>query len=99
MVSDLMTLGGGGGALNTPSSLCELLSLLLLDKTAWGQKDADKRGSYQSNKIYLMACPQGFSTAVYSVKHTGLWEEFSTDVGSSSAKFKTTSKSHLLERD
>lgn len=34
MVSDLMTLGGGGGALNKPSSLWELLSLLLLDKTA-----------------------------------------------------------------
>lgn len=33
MVSDLMTLGGGGGALNTPSSLWELLSLLL-DKIA-----------------------------------------------------------------
>lgn len=34
MVSDLMTLGGGGGALNKPSSLWELLSLLLLDKMA-----------------------------------------------------------------
>lgn len=34
MVSDLMTLGGGGGALNKPSSLWELLSLLLLDNMA-----------------------------------------------------------------
>jgi len=34
MVSDLMTLGGGGGALNKPSSFWELLSLLLLDKMA-----------------------------------------------------------------
>lgn len=61
MVSDFMTLGGGGGALNKPSSLWELLSLLLLDKMAWGNKEAEKLGSYQSNKICLMTCPQDLS--------------------------------------
>lgn len=35
IVTDLMTLGGGGGALNTPSSLWEFVSLLLLDTLAF----------------------------------------------------------------
>lgn len=34
MVTDLMTLGGGAGALNTPSSLCEFESLLAPDEAA-----------------------------------------------------------------
>lgn len=60
MVSDFMTLGGGGGALNKPSSLWELLSLLLLDKTAWGRKEAEKYDSYQSYKICVMTCLKDF---------------------------------------
>lgn len=73
MVSDLMTLGGGGGALNKPSSLWELLSLLL-DKIAWGQRHAGKKkkgtGLIPRQPNLLNDTSTRFYTAGYPAKCT-----------------------------
>ena len=53
-VSDLITLGGGGGALNSPSSLWAAPSLLPLDKAGWGGGGTKEEGRTVTGGLGLM---------------------------------------------